>query len=166
VLCTNIAGDKFVTLFYGVLDARGQTLRFTNAGHLRPVIVASDGGTARLEDGDALLGVFPEWQYTDSVVQISPGDVLALFTDGITEAANREQEEFGEDRLIQSLVSFRRLGSRKLQLQLLGQVKSFCNGALTDDATLIILTADSLVTEPIQQSLGHRQLSYSGVQND
>ena len=166
VLCTNIAGDKFVTLFYGVLDARAQTLRFTNAGHLRPVVIACDGSAARLEEGGALLGVFPEWQYTDAVVQINPGDLLVLFTDGVTEAANRDDEEFGEDRLIQSLVALRRFGPRELQSQLLGQVKSFCNGALTDDATLIILTANSLITEPVRETLGHRQLSYSGVQND
>lgn len=163
VLCTNTASDKFVTLFYGVLDAKNATLTFTNAGHLQPIVVNHEGEIARPENGGALLGFFPDWKYGISTVQLAAGDILILFTDGITEAEADNGEEFGEDRLIETLITFRHLSSEKLQSQLLAQVKKFCSRALADDATLIIVSANSFVTEPIQEGLGHNQFSYSGV---
>ena len=163
VLCTNTAPEKFVTLFYSVLDANSGNLQFTNAGHLQPIVVSHDGSVARLENDGALLGIFPDWAYKVSTARLSTGDTLVLFTDGITEAEAEDGKEFGEDRLIDSLVSFRHLNSDALQSRLLSQVKRFSNRALADDATLIIVSANSFVTEPAQKALGYKQLSYSGV---
>ena len=101
VLCANIACGKFVTLFYGVLDASSRILQYTNAGHLRPILIGSDGKLKHLENGGALLGVFPDWKYENSTVELDPGDLFMAFTDGITEAMDRDGEEFGEERLIQ-----------------------------------------------------------------
>ena len=166
VLCTNTAIDKFVTLFYGVLDAKNGVLQFTNAGHLPPIVVSEEGRVARLENDGALLGIFPEWQYEVSTVPLATGDTLVLFTDGITEAEGADGEEFGEERLTDWLVSSRHLRSDILQLRLLDEVKKFSNRALADDATLIVASANSFATEPVQQTVGRTQLSYSGVQND
>jgi phosphoserine phosphatase RsbU/P len=138
VLCSNIAVGKFVTLFYGVLEANTRTLRFTNAGHLRPLLIESNGATVHLENGGALLGVFPDWRYEDSVVKLGAGDMLLLFTDGITEAMDLADEEFGEERLIAAATSSRKRTARQLQSQLLGHVRKFCNSRMNDDATLII----------------------------
>jgi sigma-B regulation protein RsbU (phosphoserine phosphatase) len=166
VLCTNTATDKFVTLFYGVLDAKAGTLQFTNAGHLCPVVIGSDGRVVRLENNGALLGVFPDWKYEVAAVQLASGDTLVLFTDGITEAANEQGEEFGEERLIESLARLRRSGSEELQSQLLMHVKQFCNRALADDATLIVVSANSFSAEPVSETDDQEQLLYSGVKND
>ncbi|HEX6894006.1 MAG TPA: PP2C family protein-serine/threonine phosphatase [Bryobacteraceae bacterium] len=166
VLCTNTAIDKFVTLFYGVLDAKSGLLQFTNAGHLQPIVISQDGSVARLENDGALLGIFPDWRYEASTVPLATGDTLVLFTDGITEAEAANGEEFGEERLVDWLVSARHLRSDILQLRLLAEVKKFSNRALADDATLIVASANSFATEPVQQGLGRTQLSYSGVHND
>lgn len=166
VLCTNTATDKFVTMFYSVLDAPSGLLHFTNAGHLRPIVVSHNGSVARLENDGALLGIFPEWRYEVSTVRLATGDTLVLFTDGITEAEAANGEEFGEERLVDWLVSSRQLRSDILQLRLLAEVKKFSNHALADDATLIVASANSFATEAVQQTLGRTQLSYSGVHND
>ena len=73
VLCANIATGKFVTLFYGVLDASSRILQYTNAGHLRPILIDNDGNVKHLENGGALLGVFSDWKYENSTVELGPG---------------------------------------------------------------------------------------------
>jgi phosphoserine phosphatase RsbU/P len=70
VLCNNIATGKFVTLFYGVLDTERQIFEYTNAGHLRPILMSRSGEVRELENDGALLGVFPTWTYEDSTVQL------------------------------------------------------------------------------------------------
>lgn len=140
VLCNNIATGKFVTLFYGVLDAESRTFHYTNAGHLRPLLVNGSRPAQQLENGGALLGVFPEWKYEDSVAQLAAGDRLLLFTDGITEAATPEGEEFGEQRLIAAATALAQRSSAELRDQLLTQAKTFCDFQLQDDATLIVVS--------------------------
>ncbi|HET8827536.1 MAG TPA: PP2C family protein-serine/threonine phosphatase [Terriglobales bacterium] len=166
VLCTNTATDKFVTLFYSVLDAQNGVLQFTNAGHLRPIVISHNASVARLENDGALLGIFPDWKYEVSRVPLATGDTLVLFTDGITEAETASGEEFGEERLIDSLVRFRHFDPQEVQAQLLTQVRAFSNHVLADDATLIVVNANSFVAEPVQKTIGYKQLSYSGVHND
>jgi phosphoserine phosphatase RsbU/P len=167
VLCTNTATDKFVTLFYGVLDARQQILRYTNAGHLPPIVTCADGTVVRLENSGALLGVFPEWTYHDSMVRVGAGDTLLLFTDGITEASSDQGEEFGEDRLVNTMLQQRESSAKDLQSRVLQQVKQFCNSRLSDDATLVVISASHLIAERATQPLStQKELSYSGVHND
>jgi phosphoserine phosphatase RsbU/P len=140
VLCNNIASGKFVTLFYGVLDAKRRILEYTSAGHLRPILLNGSRRVRQLENGGALLGVFPEWKYEDSAAQLAPGDRLLLFTDGITEAARPDGEEFGEQRLIDAATGLAQRSSAELKDQLLSQVKNFCDSQLADDATLIVVS--------------------------
>jgi sigma-B regulation protein RsbU (phosphoserine phosphatase) len=166
VLCANTATEKFVTLFYGVLDAKHGILRFTSAGHLRPIVIGQDGSVSRPENDGALLGIFPDWRYEVSNIHLATGDTLVLFTDGITEAEAANGEEFGEERLVDWLVKSRHLRSDILQVRLLAEVKQFSHRALEDDATLIIASANSFAAEMVQQTLGQTQLSYSGVHND
>ena len=139
VVCANIAAEKFVTLFYGVLDAEQRTMQFTSAGHPRPILKNASGGVTQLDNGGAVLGVFPNWKYEDSVVQLAPGDRLVLFTDGITEAARTDGEQFGEEGLIQVVKRLADEPPSNLNAELLTDVKSFCDSHLQDDATLITI---------------------------
>jgi phosphoserine phosphatase RsbU/P len=141
VLCANIASGKFVTLFYGVLDAASGSFRYTNAGHLLPIVVRADGEAKELQNGGAVIGVFPEWKYEDSVAQLNPGDRLLLFTDGITEAGLPGGEEFGEQRLVTEARTYAGKSTSELKLGLLAEVKKFCASQLRDDATLIVISA-------------------------
>jgi phosphoserine phosphatase RsbU/P len=153
VLCANIATGKFVTLFYGVLDASSRILQYTNAGHLRPILIGNDGNVKRLENGGALLGVFPDWEYEDSTVELDPGDLLMAFTDGITEAMDADGEEFGEERLIQVARKTGEQSMEDLKTQLLGSVQEFCNFRMGDDATLILIAASRVGPEQRKPAL-------------
>jgi phosphoserine phosphatase RsbU/P len=140
VLCSNIASGKFVTLFYGVIDARNYELRYTNAGHLPPILANADGKISQLENSGALLGVFPDWKYEDSKVALRVGDRLLLFTDGITEASTSDEQEFGEGRLSQLLRDNLEKSASELKRLLLGSVTDFCEAHFHDDATLIAIS--------------------------
>jgi len=140
VLCANIATGKFLTLFYAVLDAERGLLQYTNAGHLLPILIQTDGEVKELHNDGAVIGVFPEWKYEDSLVQLHPGERLLLFTDGITEAG-LGAEEFGEQRLIAGARAYADKSTSELKSGLLGDVKQFCASQLRDDATLIVISA-------------------------
>jgi sigma-B regulation protein RsbU (phosphoserine phosphatase) len=167
VICTNIASGKFVTMFYGVLDSSTKTLSFTNAGHLRPILISDNGRIHHLENDGALLGVFPHWKYEDSIVELRPGDLLMLFTDGITEAMSQEGTEFGEEGLIAAAIDAPEETLEDLQSQIVGQVKIFCNGRLTDDATLVLVAAPRAGADEKNLALGRsnasEQFIYAGV---
>jgi sigma-B regulation protein RsbU (phosphoserine phosphatase) len=140
LLCENIATGKFVTFLYGILDSQARTFQFCNAGHLYPILVS--GGSARaLEQGGAVLGVFPQWQYEDAAVALSAGDRLFLFTDGITEATGADGKEFEEGGIAAFAEANGALSARELNSRLLAQVTSFCSAQFQDDATLMVIAA-------------------------
>lgn len=141
VLCATLSSGKFVTLFYGILDSELRTLRYTNGGHLPPVLLSANGSVKRLDNSGALLGIFPTWKYEESFVLVDPGDRILLFTDGITEASLPDGEEFGEERLIECARNSAKESAAELSAQLLDHVKRFCAAQLQDDATLIVIAA-------------------------
>ena len=141
ILCSNIAADKFVTLFYGILDSETRTFQYTNAGHLPPVIVRALGSTDQLTEGGAVLGVFRGWKYQDGIAHLGAGDRLFLFTDGITEASGSDGEEFGEAGLLQAARTGAALCPSDLKTHLLAELNQFCNSHLHDDATLMVIAA-------------------------
>lgn len=138
VMASSVPG-KFVTFFYGVLDSQTEVLSYTNAGHSRPLVVRANGDTEWLADSGAVLGVFPDWRYESSEVRLAKGDRLILFTDGLTEAQNWNNEEFGEDRLAGLAGGISRLSADEIKDGLLAGVDGFTGGSLQDDATLVVL---------------------------
>ncbi len=140
VLCSSISTGKYVTLFYGVLDSERRTFHYTNAGHLLPILIRAEGQAQALQNGGAVLGVFPAWKYEDGDLRLDTGDRLLLFTDGITEAGLPESEEFGESRLIESARRHAAKSTNDFKASLLAEVKQFCDSQLRDDATLIVIS--------------------------
>lgn len=138
-LCSNLAPGKFVTFFYAILNAEDRTLRYENAGHC-PAILLKAGGETELLSGDgAVLGVLPDWQYKDFSVQLAADDRLLLFTDGVTEAANAQFEEFGNQRIIQSVRSKEgTVTALATQRRILEEVTTFCSSNFQDDATILV----------------------------
>jgi len=141
VLCGNIGNDKFVTFFYALLDAGARTLRYCNAGHPYPILV-SGGSVRMLDQGGAVLGVFPDWKYADSTVELNRGDRLLLFTDGISEAAQPDGEQFGIENIAAILKANDKSSAPALNQLLLTRVTGFCEAKFQDDATLLVVAAD------------------------
>jgi len=141
VLCDNIGADKFVTFFYGVLDAGKHTFQYCNAGHPYPVL-ASPGAVRQLDQGGAILGVFPAWEYEDLTIALSLGDRLLLFTDGITEAAAADGQEFGLDKIESFAKSHSASSASAMNSQLLAQVSEYCGAKFHDDATLVVIAVN------------------------
>jgi sigma-B regulation protein RsbU (phosphoserine phosphatase) len=142
ILCGNIAEGRFISFFYCVLDADLGTLRFTNSGHYPPILVRANGTVERLEAGGPVLGVFGDAAYEQAQVAVGSGDRLILYTDGITDARNADDEEFGDDRLVEQAVEHRTCSAPALQARLAEAVASFSDGKFQDDATLIVLAAE------------------------
>lgn len=140
VICNNVAADKFITFFYGVIDAEERVLSYANAGHWPPVLVRRSGTEVGLKEGGALLGVFPDWKYDDGEIQLEQGDRLVLYTDGLTEATNPVGQEFGKPRLVELLKLNVELSAADLHAKLMKQVLSFCGGNLQDDLALLVVT--------------------------
>jgi sigma-B regulation protein RsbU (phosphoserine phosphatase) len=141
VLCGNIALGKFVSFFYGVLDASHHTFEYCNAGHPRPILI-SGNSIRHLPEGGAVLGVLPDWKYEDSTIALAEGDRLLLFTDGITEASSPDGEEFGEDHLAAMAKDGCKGTAQSTNAAVLAGVTEFCAGHFADDATLLVIAAD------------------------
>jgi sigma-B regulation protein RsbU (phosphoserine phosphatase) len=141
VLCGHIAEGRYISFFYCVADSDLGTLTYSNAGHRAPVLVRADGTLERLRAGGAVLGVLPDAPYEQDRVAIGPGDRLILYTDGITDARDARDEEFGEDRLLSLIAASRRCGAPSLQARLVDAVSTFVGSMFQDDATLIVMAA-------------------------
>lgn len=141
VLCGSVAPGKFVTMFYGVIDSETLTLRFENAGHCSPIVLRGDSAIV-LTEGSTVLGLFPDAEYEERRFSLQPADCLLLTTDGVTEAANERDEEFGVERLKDSARAARSLGAHGIRTRILEDVSRFCKGNFHDDASLIVVTVD------------------------
>lgn len=95
----NMPGGRFVTMVATLIDGASGTMRYTNAGHNRPILVRASGETSELGEGGLVLGILPQAEYTGADLQLGTGDVLVYYSDGVTEAAGPNDEDFGEARL-------------------------------------------------------------------
>jgi sigma-B regulation protein RsbU (phosphoserine phosphatase) len=134
--------SMFVTVFYGVLDAPAMTFTYVNAGHNPPLLVRGDPpGVRTLGEGRCIaLGVVPEVNITCAALVLEPGDLIVLYTDGVTEAFNPQDEEFGEERLTEYLQKYRHYPVQEIIDGLIDGIRRFCGSApQSDDITLVIL---------------------------
>src|SRR5690606_299900 len=125
----------FVTLFYGIMEPGSGVLRFACAGHNPPLLFRADGSVQELTTPGTALGVLEEVTIGEAEVQMHVGDILVCYTDGVTEAINDREEEFGVARLI-AAVQEARAGSASDVLEAIsGALFQFSSGVLFDDAT-------------------------------
>ena len=134
----NTTEDRFITFFFGLYNANDHTLTYINAGHNPPILVLENEELQRLEKGGIFIGCLP-WEYELETIQLPNHSILALFTDGIVEAMNDKQEEFGEDQLISVLKGGKSLNMDELREQIIKRVKEHRGGnILEDDLTLAL----------------------------
>ncbi len=142
LLWESIERNQFVTAFYGVLDASNQTLSYSNAGHNPPLLIDSKGESRFIERGGLPLGMFKDTRYHEYYLSLEPGDLLVLYTDGVTEALNPAGEEFGRDRLAEAVKSALSLTAKELIVRLEGEVLRWTDGlGASDDVTFFVIKA-------------------------
>jgi serine phosphatase RsbU (regulator of sigma subunit) len=134
----NTADNAYATLFYAEFDDRTGTLRYGNCGHLPGLLLREDERVERLGSTAPVVGLFPTLECPTEECRLSPGDLLAIYTDGISEAMNSGGEEFGEERLIETLQRCRRSSPPEVVAAVLDDVRRFSPHEQTDDVTLIV----------------------------
>lgn len=140
MLYASTDSNKFVTMFYGVLDTANHRLEFCNAGHNPPIMLSDGGESTLLETGGPVLGVMPGFPYEWNEVEFRPGWTLLVYSDGFSEALNRRLEEFGDDRLRKSAEDHASLRPDDLVKTLLAEVSEFCGDApQADDMTMMAI---------------------------
>ena len=141
MLCERSACERFATLFWGVFDTATNTLRYVNAGHAAPMLVRYGArGMERLQEGGAVLGLLPTASYVAGTVKIDASDTLVLYSDGINEAANQQDEEFGEDRMQGLILERVKDTPSALCSHIMNAVSLFAGaGAPSDDRTLLVV---------------------------
>jgi len=140
MLARSMDKGKFVTLFYGILNIKNKTFTYTNAGHNFPLLLDRDGNLRTLEKGGIVLGMLDNFTYEEETVQLEPGNLLLLYTDGITEATNEMGEMFEEERLLKLFEDNQGISAQKLSQKIVDSVLSF-RGTLpqSDDITLVVV---------------------------
>jgi len=139
VVCNNIASDKFVTFWYCAIDATENRLTYASAGHWPPILFHKSGEAVPSREGGTPLGIFPGWKYEDGGFPLASGDRLVLYTDGLTEAMNSDQQEFGEGRLLELCSRNIALSASEFLAAIREEVVTFCNGNFQDDFTLVVV---------------------------
>ena len=127
----------YATLFLGIYDDETRRLFYVNCGH-NPALLLRGEVTERLVANVTVLGLFEEWECMVGETTLAPGDILALYTDGVVEARNANQKEFGEDGLVQTLSENRHLDAPSLVETVVATVQQFTAGEQSDDLTLLV----------------------------
>jgi serine phosphatase RsbU (regulator of sigma subunit)/catechol 2,3-dioxygenase-like lactoylglutathione lyase family enzyme len=138
LFCQNTSGGSFATLFFAEYNDAARRLRYINCGHLSALLLRADDSLERLSSTATILGAFKEWNCDVEEIQLFPGDTLALYTDGITEAFSPLREEFGEERLVEALRRHRSLAPCELLSSIVDEVRRHSPHEQHDDITLII----------------------------
>jgi sigma-B regulation protein RsbU (phosphoserine phosphatase) len=147
LVCSNVDPGKFITFFYALVDMKRRRLIYTNAGHNVPVLMRRDGSAIQLAEGGLVFGFSSASVYQTDLLELTPGDRLVLFTDGISEARNADGDEFGNERLIDLISAGRQLSAAGLQEAVFTSVTSFAGGSFQDDATMVVLGVNVAMSE-------------------
>ena len=132
--------QRHATLFYGILDASENIFHFSNAGHNPPFLIHSDKKVTRLTKGGTVLGFMEEYQFEEDSIKLNIGDTVIIYSDGISEAFNDKNEEFGEDRLLTVLKQNIKLSADTLIGKVFDAIKIFVNDvSQSDDITIVII---------------------------
>lgn len=132
--------DRFATLFYGRLDTRSHVLTYCNAGHERPFHLTLGGENRRLTAGGLAVGILEEFTYEDDIVILKPGDTIVIFSDGVTDMINAQDDAYGEQRLQKLLDSSQELPAQELVDLILTEVQGHAgNEPAFDDVTVVVV---------------------------
>jgi sigma-B regulation protein RsbU (phosphoserine phosphatase) len=137
--CSKCPSNRFITFFFCILDTAGGGLTFANAGHNPPIVVRASGEAEMLEGGGPPLGILAMAPFAEQKIQLEPGDLLAIYSDGVSECLNGLEEEFGEERFIEVLRKHRTQPAAVIAEAVTAALLEFAAGAPpADDITLVV----------------------------
>jgi|SRR6516225_130376 sigma-B regulation protein RsbU (phosphoserine phosphatase) len=139
-LCRVTEESRFATFFYAEWNPTNRTLTYVNAGHTTPILWGSWCGQ-RLDEGGVPLGLFPDFKFQVGTALVLPGDLMAVYSDGVTEAGTRRGEQFGEARLETLVKAHARKPLTEIQAQVLAEVRRWSGEEAEDDVTLLLVRA-------------------------
>lgn len=134
----NTETSNYATMFFAIYDDGTRRLRYVNCGHNPPILLRANGDLERLTATATVLGLFEEWDCAVAECQLASGDVLVIYTDGISEAGPNEEEEFGEPRLIATTRKHQQQSASEILDSILSDVQHLSRGRQADDMTLIV----------------------------
>lgn len=147
------SGLLFTTAFLGIYDKNTKTLTYSNAGHNLPYLISDDVRNLSEATG-SILGVFPDEKYTNATVELKNGDIIFLYTDGVTEAQNKQHEFFGDERLMNCLNSYKTYSGTDIVEYVLNQVSTFSDGMdQSDDITMLSLVTKDCSTMALEPDI-------------
>lgn len=140
IVSSNCPGNRFITFFICEMDLAGGELAYVNAGHNPPILARSNGEVIHLEGGGTVLGIFGKADYFLQTVHMDEGDLLAMFSDGVTEAENLAvEQQFGEERLLEAMAPFDAWSPEQMVERIKNAVRHFAGSvSAADDFTLIL----------------------------
>jgi len=134
----NSIESAYATVFFADYDDTAQRLRYANCGHLSAILLRHNGAVEWLHSTGTVLGLFEDWDSPIMECQLSAGDMLALYTDGVTESFDESGEEFGEQRLLEILRQNAGLSAQQLLASVIERIQTFSSAEQHDDITLIV----------------------------
>ena len=137
----NTPDDRYATLFLAVYDDETRQLTYANCGQNPPLVFRGDGSVERLSATATVIGLFPEWQCATQTIVLHPNDLLVIYTDGVTEANDAAENEFGEERLKETVRKHSDLSPADLITAIQDAVQKFSAGEQFDDLTLVVVRA-------------------------
>ncbi len=143
LICESVERGNFVTAVYGVLDTRNRVFTFSNAGHNPPFVLRKSGEVEFLTDGGLILGIMPDRDYQERPLHIGTGDILVLYTDGVTDSENEKGDQFGTERLVELVRLNKRLPAREIRTRIVTAIDQFRTGdGQPDDLTLVVIKSE------------------------
>jgi sigma-B regulation protein RsbU (phosphoserine phosphatase) len=140
LLYRSTSDERFVTLFYGILNTATNEFSFSNAGQDHPFHFSPRKKFHRLKTGGIVLGIMETFPFEDETITISPGDVVVIYSDGFSEAMNERDEQFGDERLAKVIEKYKQRSSRDLIDRIVDETRRFTGAARqSDDMTIVVL---------------------------
>jgi phosphoserine phosphatase RsbU/P len=139
MMLADTRGQKFMTMFVALLDRTHRSLHYVNAGHVQPAVIRATGEVDYLTEGGMVVGLFPGVRYERGHVKLHPGDIVVACTDGITEADNAAEEEFGSQRLVDMVAQERTQSADAIVQSVLTEVDQFSRGGTHEDDRVIMI---------------------------
>jgi len=139
MMLADTRGQKYMTMFLALLDQPRRTLHYVNAGHVPPAVVRSNGTVEYLREGGMVVGMFPRVQFDRGHVRLETGDIFVACTDGITEAMDAQDDEFGSQRLVDLVARERALPAAEIVQSVLTEVDYFSRGGTHEDDRVILI---------------------------